>query len=62
MTVLVLFVAFGAGSVWFYWHFARTEKAKEKAKEAAGAEPPETGPGLLALPEDVTPEPEPGLP
>jgi hypothetical protein len=43
VTVLVLFLAFGAGSVWFYLHFAR--KHREDASEQSDAGKPGQGAG-----------------
>ena len=40
LTVLVLLAVFGVGSVWFYLHFARKEKAKEADAEPEPAPAP----------------------
>jgi hypothetical protein len=48
VTVLVLLAVFGAGSVWFYLHFARKEKAEEKTE--GGGEPAPAPPGEVAAP------------
>jgi hypothetical protein len=51
ITIIVLFVVFGGGSLWFREYFSRRERRLELAKGAAAREP--------AVPEDQLPEPVP---